>query len=461
MFMIGERGRAMDNLLELDFTTFKNLIDNVYDEICIWDSNNRLIYVNKACYRHYGLYPEEMIGKKLDFFLDQENYWGPTSIHYIHKEKKPVIQKQRTLLGIEIETISIPILDEKGNVEYVVQCDRDSSKSLYKKLAPIPGFSVDEEMEPENLIYISDEMKSVVGAVNKIAKTKAPLLILGETGTGKNVIAKYVHERSERRNKPFISVNMASINPTVIESELFGYKKGAFTGASISGKKGLFEMANGGILFLDEISELPYDMQAKLLYAIQDEEITPVGGVHPIKLDIHILSATNCDLSKLVEAGKFRQDLYHRLNVFEVTVPPLRNRRVDILLLASHFLNVFNKKYNKCCSFSDKVLEVFKGYPWHGNVRELSNVVERTVLISDDNEIKTTCLPDSFFSIDNLKYSNGTDLIDSTFEQAMLEHEKEIISRAFQRYGSSRKVAAAMQISQSKANRLIRKHIKK
>lgn len=450
----------MDYKLEIDRSTFLNLIDNIYDEICIWDDKYKLVYINKSCYRHYGIYPDEMIGKTLDFFVDKEDYWNPSSVPYIYKEKKPVIQRQKTFLGIDIETISIPILDENNHVKYVVQSVRDSASNLYKKLSPISGIAINAEDSNEGIIYKSFGMNSVLEFAKKIAPVKAPVLILGETGTGKNVIAKYVHDHSERKDKPFIIVNMASINPTMIESELFGYKKGAFTGASTEGKKGLFEIANGGTFFLDEIGELPYDMQAKLLHVIQEEEIIPIGGVHPVKIDIRIVSATNCDLSKMVEAGKFRQDLYHRLNVFELTIPPLRSRKVDIPLLASHFLNIFNKKYTKCTGFSDEVMEVFLQYPWGGNVRELSNIVERCVLTSDAHKIKITDLPDSFFSIEHAQYTDECDMENMSMEMAMACHEEAIIRKAYDKYGSSRKVAAALQISQTKANRLIHKYVK-
>lgn len=450
----------MEKVQELDFSTFKNLIDNVYDEICVWDHNYKLIYMNKACYRHYGLFPHEMIGKSLEFFIDKEDYWGPSSVPYIYKEKKPVIQKQKTFLGIDIETISIPILDEKNNVKYVVQSVRDSKSNLYKKLSPISGPSLQTDEKNENLVYKSFGMNSVVEYINKVAKVKAPLLILGETGTGKNVVAKYVHEISDRKDKPFVSINMASINPMLIESELFGYKKGAFTGASTEGKKGLFELANGGTLFLDEIGELPYEMQSKLLHVIQEEEVIPIGAIHPVKIDIRILTATNCDLFKMVGARKFRQDLYHRINVFEITIPPLRSRKIDIALLASHFLNVFNKKYNKCSSLSDELMEVFMNYTWGGNVRELSNIVERSVLTATENKIKASDLPDYFFSINSIHQSVDSDIGDMSYDMAMQCQEEAIIKKAYDEYGSSRKVAAALEISQSKANRLIHKYIK-
>lgn len=452
----------MNIIEESNFRVFLDLIDNVYDEIVIWDEKYTLIYANRACYRHYGIYPEELIGKTLNELTVKEKYWFPSSLPYIYKEKKPVIQNQKTFLGIDIVTISTPILDENGNVKYIVQSVRDDYSYLYTKLAPIKGVEEDKNYTPgKNFIYKSESMKQVIDYANKVAKVKAPFLILGETGTGKSLLAKYVHKKSNRKDKPFISINMASISRNIIESEFFGYKKGAFTGANREGKKGIFEIANGGTLFLDEIGEIPCDLQAKFLHVIQEEELIPLGDVKPIKLDIRIICATNCDLEKMVQAGRFREDLYHRLNVFEITMPPLRKRKEDLLLLTSYFLNVFNKKYEKSTTFSKKTIDALLKYPWKGNIRELSNVVERGVLTAEGNFIEPTDLPKSFFRIDNMKYFKEETCEDLTFDEAIEGYEKKIIIKAYEKYKSSRKIAEALGISQSKANRLIQKYIQR
>ncbi len=445
----------------ITFEMFLSFIDELYDEVCIWDAEYRLIYINKACYRHYGVEPDQLIGRKLEEFTVKEKLWSPSSLSYVFRERKPMIQHQKTFLGIDVVTISVPMLDENDNVKYVVQCDRDNDGSLFTKLTPIQATDEYENVYNEKIIYKSDLMDEVMKYVKKIARVKAPLLILGETGTGKSLLAKYVHEHSDRRDKPFICVNMASISPNVIESEFFGYKKGSFTGANKEGKKGFFECANGGTLFLDEIGEISYDMQAKFLHVIQEEELIPVGGTEPIPLDVRIICATNCDLNKMVEANKFRQDLYHRLNIFEVTIPPLRKRKEDILLLTSHFLNVFNKKYKKSTTFSKMAIDTLLKYPWKGNVRELSNVIERSVVTAQDSEIKATDLPGNFFSIDNTKYHPKCLFEEMSFEEAVEEYERKLIQSAFEKYGSSRKLASALKISQSKANRLIQRYIEK
>lgn len=443
---------------EVAFKTFVELIDNLYDEIFIWDENRRVVYANKACYRHYGMQPQDFVGKTLEDFTEKERLWTPTCVPNTFEEKKPVIQRQKTFLGIGITTISVPIFDEANNVKYVVQSVRDDERDLFKELSPIQGIMEEGVFVEERMIYKSQAMKNVMEDSKKVAKTKAPILILGETGTGKSLMAKYIHDHSKRKEKPFVGINMASLSPSVIESEFFGYKKGAFTGANKEGKKGLFEMANGGTLFLDEIGDFPYELQAKFLHVLQDEEVIPVGGYVPIKLDIRIICATNCDLRKMVEVGKFRKDLYHRLNIFEITIPPIRGRRDDLLLLTSHFLNVFNKKYEKNVSCSEGVIESFLKYTWSGNVRELSNVVERGVITTEGGFIEVSDLPESFFSIDHIKKSSACVLEHMTFDAALELYEKKLILLAYEKHKTSRKVAEALSLSQSKASRLIRKH---
>lgn len=446
---------------KFDLRTFIDLIENIYDEIMIWDHNYTVLYINKACYRHYGLHPEDIIGKRLDEFIVTEKYWSPSSLPYVYSEKKAIIQKQKTFLGIDVDTISVPILDEKNNVKYIIQSVRDNHEYLYKKLSPVES-TVDDNFHKNNyIIHRSENMKQVIKFANKIAPVKVPCLILGETGTGKSLLARYLHEASDRKTKPFISINMASINPTLVESEFFGYKKGAFTGANREGKKGLFELANGGTLFLDEIGELSMDLQAKFLHVIQEEEVIPIGDVKPIKLDVRIICATNCDLKHMVEVNKFREDLYHRLNVCEITIPPLRERKEDLILLISHFLNVFNRKYSKNCIFSEKAMELLVEYPWNGNVRELSNVVERGVLTADKNRILATDLPASFFKIDNRNSNKESYLESSSLLDTIEEVKRRMVIDAYKKHKTTRKVADALKVSQTKACRLIKKYVSK
>ena len=442
---------------ELNFEEFIELIDNIYDEIFIWDKTRKIFYANKAVYRHYGLHPKDMVGKTLEECTKMMQLWSPTCVMDTFEDKKPVIQRQKTLLGINITTISVPIFDSNNEVKYVIQSVRDEEKDLFKKLSSRKTISgVDGN---STIIYKSEAMKSMLDNSKKVAKTKAPVLILGETGTGKSMLAKYIHQYSDRKEKPFININIASLNPTLIESEFFGYKKGAFTGAVNQGRKGFFESANGGTIFLDEIGEIPYELQAKFLHALQDEEIIPVGSVEAVKLDIRVICATNCDLKKLVEAGKFRKDLYHRLNIFEITIPPLRKRRDDLRLLIAHFLNIFNQKYEKNVSCSNQIMDMFLKYIWSGNIRELSNVIERGVITAEGDYIVTHNLPESFFSMDNIRNVEVCAFESQTFDEAVEKYERELIIGAHKRFKSTRRMAEELKISQSKASRLVRKYI--
>jgi len=239
----------------------------------------------------------------------------------------------------------------------------------------------------EGIIAHSRKMKDVLVLAKKVADTDATVLILGESGTGKNLLAHFIHRFSLRSSRPFISINCAAIPPTLLESELFGYVKGAFTGA-YRDKPGLFKSADTGTIFLDEIGDIPLELQAKLLRVIQDNSFTPLGSVKEVKVDVRIISATNRDLDKMIEENRFREDLYWRLKVFTIIMPPLRERREDIRPLVEHFLSIFNSKYKKSIAgFSKKALQFLLTYDYPGNVRELENMIERAVVISDDEVI--------------------------------------------------------------------------
>ncbi|GIU81807.1 MAG: acetoacetate metabolism regulatory protein AtoC [Pyrinomonadaceae bacterium] len=247
---------------------------------------------------------------------------------------------------------------------------------------------------PENIIGNSEKIKQVLAIINRVAKTNATVLIQGESGTGKELVAKTIHLLSERKGKPFIAINCAAIPETLIEAELFGYKKGAFTGA-ISESKGKFEEANGGTLFLDEVSAMPLSSQTKLLRVLQEHEITRLGENLPRKINVRVIASTNEDLSELIKQNRFREDLYYRLAVVPITLPPLRKRREDIPLLAEHFLQKITQKHGiKPVKITQEVLEIFNSYSWPGNVRELENVIERMVILSDKEILTLDDVPE-------------------------------------------------------------------
>jgi len=249
-----------------------------------------------------------------------------------------------------------------------------------------------EKFQVEGLVGRSKAIGEVLEVVHRVAPTNATVLVRGESGVGKELIARALHFLSPRAEKPFVTVNCAAIPENLLEAELFGYEKGAFTGAYAS-KKGKFELANGGTLFLDEIGDLPLPLQAKLLRALQEKEIERLGGSKPVKVDVRIVAATNRDLEKLVREGKFREDLYYRLSVIPVFVPPLRERKEDVPVLVKHFLDQLSKEYGKEVKVSHRVMEAFMRYSWPGNVRELRNVLERMVILDRDGILDEEDLP--------------------------------------------------------------------
>ena len=280
------------------------------------------------------------------------------------------------------------------------------------------------------------------------------VLLLGASGVGKTMLAREIHKRSRRCCGPFVDINCAAIPDTLLESELFGYEEGAFTGAGKGGKKGLVEMAEGGTLLLDEISEMPMTLQAKLLKTIQDKEIVRVGGTKMVAVDFRLLTATNKDLEQMVDEGSFRRDLYYRLNVVSLNIPTLKERQKDIVPLSQFFLKEFNERYDKEKEFHPNALEAFMEYDWPGNVRQLANVIERVAVTTNENILTCQMLPPSLSCSEKAKKDVEGDLT-----LALEAFEREIIRGAYEKYKSSTEVGKALNISQPTAYRKIKKYV--
>jgi transcriptional regulator with PAS, ATPase and Fis domain len=290
-------------------------------------------------------------------------------------------------------------------------------------------------------------MKEVLEIVNRVADADATVLITGETGVGKEIVAREIHKNSLRKDGPFIKVNCASIPESLFESELFGYEKGAFTGATNNGKLGMFELANKGTILLDEIGEIPLNIQSKLLRVLQEKKVTRLGGTSVQKVDVRILAATNLDLKKQVEKGLFREDLYYRLNVIPINIPPLRERREDLFILAAHFLAFYNSKYNKDKTLAHNATELLRYYPWPGNVRELKNLIERLVLICPQEIITDKCISKI------IGEKEVEPIYDNSYEKMHLNDavatvEKELIYKALKDHGTTRGAAKVLGVSQ-------------
>ncbi|HBF5923844.1 TPA: sigma 54-interacting transcriptional regulator, partial [Clostridioides difficile] len=458
-----------------------------HDEICVSDDKGIIIYCNKAFEENYGLKKEDILGKNVSF-LEDSGYSTKSPIPIVLKTKTKFSLEQDTQTGKKLIITATPIFDENGHLEFTVENCRDITElnNIKNKLEDTKKQVKKYKSEVETLyrtaLRIEDTvimdgivMRPIINTVNHVSKTDVSVLLLGESGTGKSSLARYIHHNSNRSNGPFITINCATISPQLLESELFGYTSGAFTGASTKGKVGLVELANGGTLFLDEIGDIPQNLQAKFLQLIQDRTFTPVGSLKNKKVDIRIISATNVDLVSKVKEKKFREDLYYRLNVIEIKLPPLRERRDNLVEIIKYYFNRYSSDFNLNKTISKEAMDAIANYRFPGNIRELQNIIQKILLTCTDNHITIDDLPNILtknIHITNngnkthisqinkviISDSKSTNYKNKNFDTLIKEYEKNIILDAYEKFGSSYKVAKHLEISQSKANRLIRKY---
>jgi len=336
---------------------------------------------------------------------------------------------------------------KKGALDYITKpFDLDELKNVISKamktrtLKENELFLPPEDIERAGIIGTSKSIKDIFEAIKRVAPTTTTILITGETGTGKELVADAIHYNSPRKKNPLIKINCAAIAKTLMESELFGYEKGAYTGAAVT-KPGKFELAHKGTLFLDEVSEIPRDMQVKLLRVLQEQEFERVGGLRTIKVDVRIIAATNQNLLQQVQAGNFREDLYYRLNVFPIEVPPLRSRKEDILPLTDYFLEKFNKKLNVSVNMEQEVKEMFLRHDWPGNIRELENLIERMILLAQNDTVTMREIPEEFKAAVNKIAAAPLETSKKPFKNYMRDHvenvEKQMIVKMLEEAGGN------------------------
>ncbi|EGT4047819.1 TPA: sigma 54-interacting transcriptional regulator [Clostridioides difficile] len=473
--------------MNLDLEFYQKILEASHDEICVSDDKGIIIYCNKAFEENYGLKKEDILGKNVSF-LEDSGYSTKSPIPIVLKTKTKFSLEQDTQTGKKLIITATPIFDENGNLEFTVENCRDITElnNIKNKLEDTKKQVKKYKSEVETLyrtaLRIEDTvimdgivMRPIINTVNHVSKTDVSVLLLGESGTGKSSLARYIHHNSNRSNGPFITINCATISPQLLESELFGYTSGAFTGASTKGKVGLVELANGGTLFLDEIGDIPQNLQAKFLQLIQDRTFTPVGSLKNKKVDIRIISATNADLVSKVKEKKFREDLYYRLNVIEIKLPPLRERRDNLVEIIKYYFNRYSSDFNLNKTISKEAMDAIANYGFPGNIRELQNIIQKILLTCTDNHITIDDLPNiltknihitsngnkTHISQINkviISDSKSTNYKNKNFDTLIKEYEKNIILDAYEKFGSSYKVAKHLEISQSKANRLIRKY---
>lgn len=427
------------------------IIESSFDGIFVTDAQGKAIRINEAYSRITGIKQEEVLGKTMHELVEEGVYDQSATILVMEKGE-PVTISQEVRTGKTVLVTGNPVFDEHGKLIRVVTNVRDITElnNLRQELEQAYGLSqhYQEQLSKykvhDKYIMQSQKSRELVDLVLRLGKVDSTVLIQGESGVGKEVIAEILHSNSLRKDKPLVKINCGAIPETLLESELFGYDAGAFTGAKKGGKMGIFEIANGGTLLLDEIGELPLALQVKLLRVIQEREIVRVGGTKAIPIDVRIIAATNRDLREMVERNEFRKDLFYRLNVVPVMVPPLRERKEEIPALASEFIHRFNNKYGLNKRLDEGVLQRFLEYDWPGNVRELENVIERAIVTSPGDVIlEETCFPKTSKNNDNIDYNEIGNL-----KMAIENLEKKLIADALEKYGSTRKAAHILGISQ-------------
>jgi PAS domain S-box-containing protein len=459
---------------ELDlFKNMKNwldtIIDSSFDGLWICDHEGKVLRINKASERINAVKAEEIIGKNM-VELVAEGLFDKSVSSEVLKRKTSVTMLQQIKGGKRILVTGNPILDEKGEIVFVVTNERDITEldklrnQLQEIQALAKGYSSKlAELEMKgvdlpNIIFRSEEMERIIEMTLRVAKVDSTIILLGESGVGKGMIAKLIHKHSERNHGPFIRVDCAGIPDTLVESELFGYEKGAFTGAKSEGKPGFFELANKGTLFLDEIGEIPISSQSKLLRFLEDHEIIRVGGIEPKKIDVRIIAATNKNIEEMVTSNLFRKDLYYRLNVVPISIPPLRERRDDIIPLIFHFLEKFNKEYQRKKFFSPEAMDALCRYDFFGNIRELANIIERLVVVSEKDQIEAQDLPSIIIGHRAKEIPYSFLLEGVSLKDALEKCESYFIMRIIKKYGSQNEAAKILKVDQATISRKMKKY---
>ena len=377
------------------------LMDRYLGYLLIFDRDDRIVFMSDAVCRDLGCNREEMLGQHKSI-LTREGYTERSASEFVRRSGQQTLVSVKALKTNEVMfSNSCPVYDEAGRLQFIVNRSETEQDLIHKMNVIYEERGLLENQYQEQMTYRQGRQYTIVakspvsrhifGIADEIAQRDSTVILTGEPGVGKEVLARYIHQNSARADKPFLPVNCSAIPSELMEAEFFGYERGSFTGASRNGKPGLFELANGGTLFLDEIGELPLSLQPKLLRVLDSGDFRRVGGHATLQTDVRIIAATNRDLRKMVTQGLFREDLFYRLNIIPIQVPPLRERRDDICELANQFLSIYNRKYGTDKKLSIQAQDALTQYSWPGNIRELKNYIERlaTISKSDIISIKT------------------------------------------------------------------------
>jgi len=435
------------------------IINSSFDGLWICDSEGKVVNVNNASEKINNIQAEDVIGKSMDSLIQQGVVDRSVTLEVL-KKRTGVTMIQNLKNGRQILVTGNPVRDEQGEIYLVVVNERDitnlnrlrneldESRALASSYRSELSLKAEQEKLLSGTVFRSDEMARVSDRALRVAQVDSTVLIEGESGVGKGFMAGFIHNLSPRRKGPFVRVDCGAIPESLIESELFGYEKGAFTGALREGKSGQFELADGGTLFLDEIGDLPLNVQVKLLRFLEENEIVRIGSRWPKSINTRVVAATNRDLEKMVLQGSFRKDLFFRLNVVPISIPPLKDRIDDVPVFIYHFLSRLNEKYKMNKFLSRAAMDCLCSYSFPGNIRELSNLIEQLVVLTQGNRIDIDDLPAHLRVNDSAlaEISGGKDW---NLSKAVQGLEKSLIAKALKKCGSQRKAAKLLGVNQS------------
>ncbi len=443
-----------------------------FDGFCVARGDGVMIAVNKAAAGYLNLQPAALLNRNVKDLVADGFYDYSTTLE-VFKKRKKLTRIYKTRDNKSILNTSTPIFDAQGNIEYIVQNERDitqikklegqlqNEKAIKKELIKdVRQLNVQTSGHGE-IISNSKEMENILSLTSRCARIDLDsLLLLGETGVGKGVLTDFFHKMGNRSKNSLIRVNCAALPENLLEAELFGYEKGAFTGAGKHPKPGLFELAQGGTLLLDEVGELPLSIQAKLLHCLEERKIFRLGGTRFRQINCCVVAATNRDLKRMCKNGQFREDLYYRLNTVSIKIPPLRKRREDITPLAKHFLNQYNNKYKMKKNISPKGYRQLNTHGFPGNVRELSNIINNSMIMSGDEEFIDSIILDhiELSSNDNSMLDRDFVFSHQTLAQQMAVNEKNIIMKSLDQHSTVIETAKALGISKATMMRKQKKY---
>lgn len=439
----------------------KQILNSTYDEVFVTDATGNVLFVSESSRRLTGLPPNSFVGRNIKE-LNKKGIIDNSGTLKAMETKKVETVQQEYPNGVTVLATSQPIFNKKGELYRTITNSRDITElvKMKKKINELTKESVEKMQKKlsvfyyKGLITVDDNFLTKIDTAKRVASLDSSVLIEGETGVGKGLIANLIHDLSTRNKEKFVQINCGAIHPSLIESELFGYEPGSFTGAAKKGKKGLVEIASGGTLFLDEIGEMPLDLQVKFLHLLQEKRFMRLGGTKEIKANIRIISATNKKLKKLIKENKFREDLYYRIHVIPLHLPPLRERKEDVLLLINYFLYKYNKIHKKNITLDNESKLILKSYSFPGNVRELENLVEQIIVTSFDNFVSAENLS-MFFHNEEKNDLNFNQL--STLKQAVDKAEEKALKQALKKYATTRDLAQELDVSQTTIIRKLKK----